>query len=239
MKLDTAIIDYLFNVVKVAKLVSVENIIIEPDMVRALNEGRTIVLHSTNNVPTLAFGSLGITRISELLSQYDILKNRDDLVIEAKPSDDGFAAQLILRTKGIKIEYNCADPRKINAPRNINDVMCYRVQLNQDVVTDLNKCSTARPTAESVSIISDGDKVRFELASINNEITEITLDEKVELVPNADGEVSSSSRFAHRYPVKTFLAMAKDSPDSAFSVGQKGIMSCPINDLTVYVLPQV
>jgi len=238
MKIDTDTINYIFNVVKTSKLVNIDNIIIEPNMVRAMNDTRSVVLFTKQNVPSLSFGSIGITRINELIAQYDTARTLDNFSVDVSADNDEYATQLILKGKGFKSEYRCGDPRKINAPRTINDIFCYRVTLDDNAVSLLHKCVAGR-SAESVSIISDKEKVKFELSSINNEISEITLEANAKPIQNDDGEVPSSMLFANRYPVKTLLALFKNNTNVSFEVGQKGILSFPINDLTVFVLPQV
>ena len=240
MKLDPDTLAYILNVVKTAKLVGIDNIIIEPDAVRAMDDGRAVVLYQSENVPDMPFGSIGLTRIDVLTARYDIAKTTPNFTVETETKVDGnttFATSLIMKGKGTKIDYRCANPTKINAPKQINDTLRFRVQLNADAVSLLQK-GTAAMGAENVAIISD-QGVSFELVDVNNDVFKHTFADNVELIPDTDGNVASSSKFAHRYPVKILLALFRNNPNGTFSIGQKGILSFSVNGLTVFVLPQV
>lgn len=240
MKLKPESLAYVLSVVKTAKSVGIDNVIIEPNMVRAMDESRTVVIFQNTNVPAMEFNSIGISRIDVLLARYEIANSTQGFSAEVATKGDGddeFATSLILKGKGTKIDYRCGDPSKINAPRTINDTNRYRVQLNSDAVTLLQKGAAAMD-AENVSIISN-EGVSFELVDINNDIFKHTFADTAELIPDENGDVASTNKFAHRYPVKTLLALFRSNPEGTFDVGQKGILSFSMNGLTVYVLPQV
>lgn len=240
MKVDTDLVDYIINVVKTAKLVNIDNVIIEPGIVRAMSEARTVILHSSDNVPDMPFESIGITRINDLITRYDMAKSIEKFAVEATAKEDGdvtWCTQLLLKAKGLKIDYRCFNPRKLNAPKHINDSWRFKVPLTEEAVTLLQK-GTASMSAEFVTIISN-DGVSFEFADDAKDVFKHTFADDAELIPDDDGEVASSTKFAHRYYVKLILAIFKNNPTGTFTVGQRGILSFPVNGLTVYVLPQV
>lgn len=233
MKLEPEVVAYILNVVKTARLVGIDNIIIEPNLVRALDDANTVVLFQDKNVPEMPFGSIGLTRTDAFMARYDIAKTQDKFSIEANVGDDeDFTRSLVMKGKGIKIDYRCGDPAKIKAPRQVNDTMKFRVPLNAEAVLLLQKGQAAMGS-ENVTIISN-DGVSFELVDVNNDVFKHTF--AVEAEPLTD---DTNAKFAHRYPVKTLLALFKHNPDGHFSVGAKGILSFPINGLTVFVLPRV
>ena len=238
MKLDDKTVDYIFNVVKTADLVNIESIIIEPDRVRSINESRTAGLYTNTNVPDMPFGSIGITRIHDLLTRYNIAKEVENFHINVTTNtDEEYAQPFVLQGKGLKIDYRCGDPRKLKAPRHLNDIECYGVQLTEEPVPMVQKGLSAM-NSETVSIVSNNG-VSFEFADISNDIYQYTFADTVDLIPNVDGEVPSSTKFVHRYHAKTLMALFKNNPEAKFTIGQKGMLSFPINDLTVFVLPQV
>lgn len=233
MKLQAEHIAFIQNVVKTASLVNIDNIIIEPNMVRALDENRTVVLYQTEGVPEMPFGSIGLNRISVFTARYDVAKTQDNFSIVAVVDDDSkFARQLVMSGKGVRIDYRCANPTTIQAPRQINDEMGYRVRLNAEAVLLLQKGQAAMG-AETVTIISN-DGVSFELIDVNSDKFKHTFAVDAESLSD-DG----NTKFAHQYPVKTLLALFKQNPEGCFEVGYKGILSFPVNGLSVFVLPQV
>lgn len=232
MKLDAETVVYILNVVKTAKLVGIDNIIIEPKLVRAMDDANSVVLFQDNNVPDMPFGSIGLTRIDTLMARVEIARTQEKFSIKANVQDgEDFARSLTMESKGVKIEYRCGNPTKIKAPRQVNDTLKTKVQLTNEAVTLLQKGQAAMG-AETVSIISNNG-VSFELIDVNNDVFKHTFADDAEPL-TAD----TDTKFAHRYPAKTLLALFKNNPTGSFSVGSKGILSFPINGLTVFVLPQ-
>ncbi len=233
MKLTQDLIDFIENVVKTGQSINIDNVIIEPGMVRAIDDARTVVLYQNKDVPDMPFGSIGLNRISVFLSRLEIGKTQDNFTLDVISSDDDdYARSVVIKSTGTKIDYRCANPTTIQAPRQINDNLIYRVQLNAEAVILLQKGQAAMGS-ETVSIISN-DGVSFELTDINNDVFKHTFSPEVELL-----DEDADESFNHKYPVKTLLALFKQNPDGYFEIGEKGILSINVNGLDIYVLPQV
>jgi len=233
MKLSQDLIDFIETVVKTGQSVNIDNVIIEPDMVRAIDDARTVVLYQDTNVPAMPFGSIGLNRISVLLSRLEIAKSQDNFTVDViVDSDDEYARSVTMKGTGTKIDYRCANPTTIQAPRQINDNLVYRIQLNAEAVSLMQKGQVAMGS-ETVTIMSD-DGVSFELTDVNSDAFNHKFAPDVDLL-----DADASSKFSHRYPVKTLLALFKQNPDGCFEIGEKGILSISVNGLSIYVLPQV
>jgi len=234
MKISTDEIAYIQKVVRAAQMVDIDNIIIEPNLVRAIDDDKTVVLFQDENVPDMSFGSIGLNRISVFTSRLDIAKTQEDFTIEAEtPDGSEYARSLTMKAKGVKIDYRCANPSTIQAPRQINDTLKYRVPLNAEAVVMLQKGQSAM-NAGIVTIISNKKGVSFELVDINSDIFSYTFTNKVENLTD-----DSDTNFAHRYPIKTLLPLFKQNSEGTFTIGQKGILSISVQGLNLFVLPQV
>jgi len=234
MKLDTNSIAYIQNVVKTAQMIDIDNVIIEPGLVRAIDDNKTVVLFQDKDVPDMIFGSIGLNRIGVFMSRLDIAKTQEDFTIDAT-TDDGseFTRSLTMKAKGLKVDYRCANPTTIQAPKQVNDVMRYKVELNAEAVVLLQKGQSAMG-AETVTIVSGKDGVNFELVDINDDVFSHLVTTKVETLTDDD-----NTMFAYRYPIKTLLPLFKYNPEGFFTIGQKGILSISVSGLTIFVLPQV
>jgi len=234
MKLDTDSIVYIQNVVRTAQMIDIDNVIIEPGLVRAIDDNKTVVLFQDKDVPDMSFGSIGLNRIGVFMSRLDIAKTQEDFNIDAT-IDDGsqFTRSLTMKAKGLKVDYRCANPTTIQAPKQVNDVMKYKVQLNAEAVVLLQKGQSAM-AAENVTIVSGKDGVKFELVDINDDVFSHIVTTDVECLTD-----DTNTIFAYRYPVKTLLPLFKYNPEGFFTIGQKGILSISVNGLTIFVLPQV
>jgi len=234
MKLTNNLITFIENVAKTGLSVNIDNVIIESDMIRAIDDERKVVLFQNTGVPEMPFSAIGLTRIPIFLSRLEIAKSQDNFTVDVTvDEDDDYARAFTMKCTGTKIEYRCANPTNIQAPRQINDTLVYRIQMNAEAVSLLQKGQGAMGS-ETVSIIGCENGVSFELTDINSDVFKHDITSDVQLL---DADVSET--FSHRYPLKTLLALFKQNPDGSFDVGEKGILNINVNGLDIYLLPQV
>jgi len=234
MKLSSDLIEYIETVIKTGNTVGIDNIIIEPDAVRAINEERTVVIYQSENVPAMPFGSVGLNRIDELLSRLSVAKSRENFTLNVLVGDDSeFARSIVLKADDTRIDYRCANPETINAPKQINDKLMHSVQLSSDVVDMLGKAQGAIRSDHVEFSMVDAD-VTFSLTDINNDSINYNFPSQV-TVMNDD----ASDSFTHKYPVKIITSLFKQNPTGHFAIGEKGILRIVVNGLDIFVLPQV
>ncbi len=234
MKLTNNLITFIENVVKTGLSVNIDNVIIETDMVRAIDDNRTVVIFQNTNVPEMPFSSIGLTRVPVFLSRLEIAKTQEKFTVDVIiDDDDDYVRSVTMKSDGTKIDYRCANPANIQAPRQINDTLVYRVQLNSEAVSLLQKGQGAMGS-ETVSIIGCKDGVSFELTDVNSDVFKHQISSDVQLLDD-----SASETFSHRYLLKTLLALFKQNAEGSFDIGEKGILNININGLNLYVLPQV
>jgi len=239
MQLDTKTINYIKNVVKTAQLVGIENIIIERGKVRAIDEHKTVVMFHDTDVPNFDFESIGLTRISIFLSRLSLVDGGDNFKVEVVTKEGtNQVISLAMKANGIKVDYRCANTATIIAPKGKNDVLKYRIMLNPESVLLLQKAQAAMPQASShevVTISSNVQGVFFELSDVTNDVFSLKVGSTVQCLVDDN----SSLIFTHRYPIKTLLALFKQNPEGFFDIGQKGMLNMVVNDLNVYVIPQI
>lgn len=233
MKLSKDEIQFIESVARTAALFNIDTIIIEPDLVRAIDEERTVYLRQTDNIPTLSFKSICITRVGLFLSRLDIAKGQENFTVEAVMHKSGdFVQSLIFRGKGTKIEYLGSNPLKTKVHRDLNDVRACQVKLNGNVVFLMQKGQVAMG-AELVNIISN-DEVTFEFMDVNKDVFSYTFPEAAEALTD-----DNVTKFAHKYIIKHILTLFKQNPDGYFSIGGRiGTLTVEINGITVYIIPQ-
>lgn len=234
MKLDQQTLAYITNVVNTAQMVGIDDVIIEPGKVRAIDENKTVVLFQEENVPDMMFGSVGLNRINVFLSRLDIARTQEGFEVSVVTDDNNeFARGLTMKAKGVKVDYRCANPRTIQAPKSVNDELVCRINITPEAVYLLQKGQTAMGT-DVVSVISNENGVTFELIDVNGDKFSHTFTHEVTtLTDNAD------TTFVNKYPVKTLLSLFKDNPEGSFSIGRKGILNIVVNHMNIFVLPQV
>ena len=82
MNLDKQSLAYITNVVNTARMVDIDDVIIEPGKVRAIDENKTVVLFQDTDVPEMPFNSIGLNRINVFLSRLGIAKTQEDFKVK-------------------------------------------------------------------------------------------------------------------------------------------------------------
>lgn len=243
MKVDVQSLAYIQNVVKTAQLVKIGNIIIEPNQVRAIDDEKSVVLFQDVDVPDLPFGSIGLNRIDVFMNRFEIAKTMDDFELEAvmpeanpeKKDQSKFARALVMKAKGIKIDYRCANPATIQAPKQINDKVKYKVPMNPEAVLLMSKGQSAM-SSDEVTLTSSKDGIVFEMSDINGDtMTHHFADKATVVDKSANGK---DTNFTHKYPLKVVLPLLKVSADTPFYLTARGMMKVVVNGLDMYVLPR-
>lgn len=233
MKLDNDTIKYLNNAVTVAQLVGIDDMIIEPGLVRAMDEAKTVIILQNEDVPDMLFGTIGLNRLSTYKTRYDVAHTQDNFTMDAVTDDNGeFVRSIAMKGKGIKIDYRCANPTTITAPKALKDEANHELDLNGEGVLMFQKGMGAMGS-ENVTIICN-DGAFFEFADDNNDTFKYQFaDGAKELVAGAD------AKFVYKYPAKVLLALFKNDSSASFTIGKQGTLSVSVNGLNVTVLPKV
>lgn len=234
MKLNSETISYLFDtIIPTAKLVGIDNVIIEPNLVRGMDEQQTAVIYQNRNIPKLSFDSIGLNRIDALMARFDIIHSQPKFSIEGTiDTANNFTRSLTLKTDTTEIEYRCANPTTIKAPKQINDTMAYRFVIDTEAINVLSKGQGAM-RADNVSLL--GNKgVSFELADSNGEVFKHKFASSFDITKKG-----VSPTFVYKYPVKTLLAILRNNGEQTIEIGEKGLLCISRDSLHIYLLPQV
>lgn len=237
MKIDPKSLNYIQNVVKTAELAKINNIIIEPGKIRAIDEDRTVVIFQDKDVPDMPFGSIGINRIDVFSDRFDIARTMDgfnvDAVVNGADTDTPWAKALTFKGKGIKVDYRCANPLTIQAPKSLNDGVKFEIRMNPEALALMQKGQTAM-RADVMTLFGGPDGVFFEMADINSDALTYKFADDF-----ADVSGGNDTEFTHKYKIKTLLPLFKSCPTSQFYLTTRGMLKLSVNNLDVYVIPSV
>jgi len=135
-----------------------------------------------------------------------------------------------MKGKGVKIDYRCANPTTITAPKQIRDVGVSSVDITGEAVYLFQKGLVAMGS-EVVTIINN-DGVSFEFADNNADVFSHQFADDVTVLEGDGGN------FAHKYPAKVLSALFKHDPTGTMVIGKGGTLTMQINNLNVTVLPR-
>jgi hypothetical protein len=250
MKLSTATVAYLQDVVKTAKFVGVDSIIIEPGCVRGVDETNSRVICHNQDVPELEFGSISITRLNVFLDRLNIARGIEGFSVDVETFGDDptlltekdqkgakamFARSATFKAKGMKLDYKASNPLITKVPRSLKDRPKYRLALGHDAVVYLEKGKAAFGTDEFTLILDDSGAT-IELTDINNDHMSFVFTDKVTReIPEDTSPISYSQRF----PIAKLLPLFKLNPETDLFVSERvGYIQTKINNLTVCILPR-
>lgn len=248
MKISQSSLDYIRNAVSTADSVKIDALIIEPGRVRGIDENHTVFILQDTDVPDLEVGSIGLNRLGIFTSRFDLGKTLSDFTVDAIVEGDEpetmYARSLTMKAKGVKVEYRCANPTILKAPRILHDQLRYKVRLNPEVVVMLQKGMAAMST-DVVTLIGDESGLYFELSDINADkmryqIADTITEYEIEDSETNEDDEDTTVNFSYTYSLKTILPLFKaNQTTDIFFTAREGFLKIVVNGLAVYVLPGV
>ena len=227
MRLDQDTLTYIKNVVETGQMVGIDNVIIETGKVRAINDEKSVVMFQEENVPDIDF-NIGLNRVGVFLNRLEVARTQENFAVDVATDDNGeFARSFTMTGKGFKVDYRCANPKTIAAPKKVNDEMLHEIHLTAQAVYMLQKGQTAMG-ADVVSLICNEDGITFEFVDGNSDKFTHTF--------TTEG---SEESFTYMYPIKILLPLFKYNAENTFRIGRKGMLNVVVNNLNIFVLPQV
>lgn len=234
MNLTDQVVDFIKNATKTARTIGIESIAIEKNIIRAMDENKTVVI-CDNNVPDLPFAGIGIGRVGIFDSRISLIENQQNVIVETIiDPDTKQVIQIIFNTKNIKIEYRCADVSKIKAPKQIKDTMDSVFMIPKNIVEILVKAQAAMGD-DKVTFISNEKGMSFEIVDCSsNDVFSYIFAEQARSLHE-----DKSNEFVFRYPIKTLIQLLKQEFDQTVEVSVKGILKFNVNNLNTYVIPSI
>lgn len=245
MNLTNDEINFIQLVIKTARLVGINNIIIEPGKVRAMSDEQTVVLFQDTDILQLSCGSLGLNRIDVFLARLEIAKSQDKFEIEAitvgTNDQVGFdvsiagdtpmwAKSLTMKGKNITIDYRCASPQTIKAPKSRAGVSTYQLSMTPEAINMIAKGKVAMKTDE-VSFNGTKNGVSLDITDVNGDTLEYHFTS--DMVTIGD---STPHNFSYKYPIDLLLPIFKTNQTGQCSITAKGTLIFNVNGLDVYIM---
>jgi len=196
----------------------------------------TFALLQTDNVPDMSFKNIGINRVSTFVDRYSIASGTPNLAVEAitkENNGDIWTQSLFFKGKGVKIDYRCANPATIRAPKTllVDETNQYDTILSADIVSMIQRGQSAMG-ATHITPSSKEDGLFVELSDSNRDAMSIQIGRAI--VDTARAPVL----FTHKYVGKTFLLPFKLNATGRIKISTNGLLLSMINNLSVYTIPE-
>lgn len=239
-KLSKSSMKMLKDAIRTASILGMEKLVIDHHSIRGESlENSTLMLLKFPEDMEMEFGSIAITRVQELISRMRILGSDGDIAPEFKTRDSGeqFVFRLKLKRGRTSVEFKCADPAYVKAPKAFNDPDSFtftvvpedvEVMLSAKSVMQTEKITFIGKDDGAVSITasaSEGDKMVHEIGS------------KFEALNDANDSFTYSYKTKILFPVlKELLSSAEEE---VITISRRGIIKVYINDIPAFIFPEL
>lgn len=237
MKLDAPLVSYLQNILAIANQLKLDSIIVEPNLVRGVDEKITIFVVQDQNLPNIDVPAIGLVRLPLLMSRIGVVKtsNKFDIDATCHMNNEGkpaFVRTLTMKGEHSKVEYRCHNPDLIKSPRGSKQPSIYSCRMTEDAYQTMLKGQAAMKTDE-VAFVGTKDGVFIEMVDSDGDKLTYNLADKVNIISTEEG---ISENFNHKYPIRHILSVFKMAPTAEFFISDRGILKMSTNDISVYIL---
>ena len=235
MLLDKIIIDKIQSIIQTAQLVGIDSVIVSKEMVRATNIENTVIIFHGEDID-LPFDAIALNRLPTFASRLELAAAGEKFQIDATVDDnEEFAKSLTMKNKKTKIDYRCANPSTVKAPKQIQDAMCFEISLDAGDINTLGKAALAMGT-DLIEISGDKDTAQIKMIDINRDEFKHDITGSAKIIT---GNKTKETSFSHKYPAKILLALLKKSPGEPFRIGAGGLLNITANGINLFIIPQV
>lgn len=122
MKLTNADISALNNILVISDLIGIDALVIEGGKVSGINADKTALILSDKNIPELSEDTkLGLSRLKDLKSRFDLFATDPALSIELKENAKKEITQIEFKGTGASVQFRATSPNVIKYPKNVKD----------------------------------------------------------------------------------------------------------------------
>lgn len=237
MRISSESITNLNTLLETCSIASIDNLIIEDGKARGVNEGKTVVIISAQNLPDFGDCKVGFNRLGVLQSRVKLV--RDNVTIDVKEGNNKEIAQFDIAGSGMKVQYRCASPATIKAPKAINDTISWEFELTAESIGLVLSGAKTMQSKKVVLVTRDG-VVSMECTDTNSDIFTATVAETVKWT-RSDSDAPKHG-FVHSYLCDELLPLLKAAViagSATVRIGESGTLHLDINGHRITAIPQM
>lgn len=237
-KLDKKSQTNLESILQLCSSVGIDSILIDEESVRGVNEEKSCVIISKDNIPTLNGNKIGLSRIGVLLARINLLKSDSNAYIEATKNEKSEITQLDIIATGAKVQFRCTSTVLIKAPKSVNDSPHWLITVPENQI-DLLVNGVRTMGAKKILLTKNGSKCNIECADVSQDTFSISLNTDVKWVcedPNTE-----ETNFVYYYPTDVLLPVIKQlsGKDIELTIGENGTLTTKINSHPITIISQI
>lgn len=229
MKLSKPITNMLVDLMTTAGKLDMSSIIIEPGVVRAIDDNRSVVILSTHDID-LPFASLAVSRVDLLAKRLSVAKELDNIEYSVHDSSNQVIS-LKIKAGRVSVDFRCVSASSIKVPKVVADEFNTTLSMDETASSTLSKGRTMMGTSVATLLYQHKDLI-VEMCDENNDVFSFVVGNNL-----VD---SSRDYFAYRYDIGKLHTILTNGKLSTIYIGDnRGILKTTVNGFTTYLLPQV
>lgn len=233
MKLNKEVEKLIFDAVITANSVKIESFVIDEHGIRGTDDGKMVVMLLPSFDLEVPFDGIAIGDVELLAKRYAMHESNDPSHVSIDVKDDLTVKTIGLKSKNLNIGFRCIEPKRINAPKRLNDSLLCSFELNEDALDMIRRGAMIMKAEEVLfSKAADADTITMEMVDINRSQFTFEIDGGIETDEH-------DCTFAHRYPIKTLLGALKNSDDNYVDIGRAASLTIRKNGISIIIPPRV
>lgn len=231
---------YLKDTLSSFKRLGIDYAIFEPNRIRATDQSNSLFVLHTTDVTQLSFGSIGINRLDAFLDRLALASAKSNFSCEVtveKARDSktfDFARTVLMKAKGLKVEFRCANPLTIKSPTKYGDTIGMEFDPPDELVQFLKQSKSAM-SADLCHFTGDGSGVRFEVLDSNGDKLSYQIADVVK--STATGQAITKP-FSFQYSIKTLITVLTLCSGNIQLTEHAGFLKVRVNQLDTFVVPK-
>lgn len=235
------VLSLLQDAIATATVLGIERMVIDSHSLRGESQDNgTMMLLPFPSDTELEFGAIGISRVSVLKVRMKLLGDEGIITPEYKVRDSGdkFVFRLSLKKGKTGVDFKCADPAQIKAPKGFNDPDHFGFTFTSEDI-DLMLSAKNAMQSDTVTFSSkDGKTVNFSISASEGDTLVHELESSLDIK-------TSTETFAASYKTKILFPVLKEIKEAAKDADvdvvltRRGIMKIEVNMIPAYVFPEV
>ena len=237
----------LSKIIETCMLAGIESVLIETTgdgVIRGINEDRTCLILSSNDVPNLAEGEvIGLSRMNILRQRINVLNTDESFEVSVETNNRNEVSVLGLKNNKAKTQFRCASPSIIKAPKAVNDEELAVVEISSADVPTLNSAAKAMGAKTFTLLCKKNADEKYEAFieyyDTNQDVFSIKVADNVEFI-------DAPATFVYYYIADIFLGLIRKINDGLpegettfpVIVGKGGTLRLIINNHVIILVPQ-
>lgn len=239
MQLSQETIDFISNVIRVAKILKIENVIFDKEAVRGDVKQEGTMLIQRDNLPDFEFESLGISRIGTLDTRLNLLGGNCTIDAEEKNKSptEKVIYKLVLSNDKTEVDFKCADPAMMpKSPKNLKDPTFFTFKISEETIALLSKAQNAI-RSDLVSFTGSKNGVVSKLSDVEGDLFNHIVCEELTMSPECD-----KTKFYYSYKNKILLPLLREAiqdDNLIINITKRGILNVKVLNLNVFITPEI